>query len=63
MWIAADVKLNIISRNEWNALPVNDTLDDLVMPIKRIIILHTVTKECLTKVCILFLKITSNLNY
>ncbi|CAG9799118.1 unnamed protein product [Chironomus riparius] len=41
--------LKIISKNEWGAVPINDTLDDLILPLSRIIICHTVTKECLTK--------------
>ncbi|KAL7021204.1 hypothetical protein ACKWTF_011800 [Chironomus riparius] len=44
-----DVKPNIVSRNEWNATQINDTLTDLVLPLDRIIIAHTVTKECFTK--------------
>jgi len=43
-------ELKIISRKEWGALSLNGTLDDLVLPLSRIIICHTVTKECLTKV-------------
>ncbi|XP_070496512.1 peptidoglycan-recognition protein LE-like [Chironomus tepperi] len=42
-------ELKIISKNEWGAIPINDTLDDLVIPLSKIIICHTVTKECLTK--------------
>jgi hypothetical protein len=46
----SDAKLNLVSRKEWYAVASNGTLDNLVLPLNRIIITHTLSKECSTKV-------------
>lgn len=42
--------LRIISRDEWLAQPPNNELDNLVLPVKRVIITHTATEPCDTQV-------------
>lgn len=40
----------MITRSEWQAMPPSDTLDNLELPAKRVIIGHTATNGCGTEV-------------
>ncbi|XP_038118223.1 peptidoglycan-recognition protein LC isoform X4 [Culex quinquefasciatus] len=41
--------LRIVTRNEWLAQPPREKLDDLVLPVHKVIIAHTATEECSTQ--------------
>lgn len=41
--------LRIVTRNEWLAQPPRGKLDDLVLPVHKVIIAHTATEECTTQ--------------
>lgn len=42
--------LRIVTRNEWLAQPPREKLDDLKLPVHKVIIAHTATEECSTQV-------------
>lgn len=42
--------LRIVTRNEWLAQPPRERLDDLKLPVNKVIISHTTTEECNTQV-------------
>lgn len=41
--------LRIVTRNEWLAQPPREKLDDLKLPVHKVIIAHTATEECTTQ--------------
>ncbi|XP_039431592.1 peptidoglycan-recognition protein LC-like isoform X3 [Culex pipiens pallens] len=41
--------LRIVTRNEWLAQPPREKLDDLKLPVHKVIIAHTATEECSTQ--------------
>lgn len=41
--------LRIVTRNEWLAQPPRGKLDDLKLPVHKVIIAHTATEECTTQ--------------
>lgn len=41
--------LRIVTRNEWLAQPAREKLDDLKLPVHKVIIAHTATEECTTQ--------------
>lgn len=41
--------LRIVTRNEWLAQPPRGKLDDLELPVHKVIIAHTATEECTTQ--------------
>lgn len=47
--------LNLINKTGWEALQVNDTLIRQIHPLKKVIIIHTVTRTCYTTVFIHFI--------
>ncbi|XP_070498298.1 peptidoglycan-recognition protein SD-like [Chironomus tepperi] len=42
-------ELNIISRAEWGALPPTEEMTNLTLPLKKVIINHSVMRNCYTK--------------
>lgn len=43
------LKYELVSRDEWKALPPTVKSDDLVHPLGRVMIYHTVTHQCFNK--------------
>lgn len=50
------LSLNIVSREEWGAANSSSSLDDLILPIEKVIIAQSTTSECFTKANKLFIK-------
>uniref|UniRef100_A0A8D8B9R7 Peptidoglycan recognition protein n=1 Tax=Culex pipiens TaxID=7175 RepID=A0A8D8B9R7_CULPI len=46
--------LRIVTRNEWLAQPPRERLDDLKLPVNKVIISHTTTEECKTQSACLY---------
>ncbi|EDS27550.1 peptidoglycan recognition protein-lc [Culex quinquefasciatus] len=46
--------LRIVTRNEWLAQPPRERLDDLKLPVNKVIISHTTTEECNTQSACLY---------
>lgn len=47
--VESPAPLNIVSRREWNAMNSSDSLNELKLPVEKVILAHSITSECDTK--------------
>lgn len=47
--VESPAPLNIVSRREWNAINSSDSLNELKLPVEKVILAHSITSGCDTK--------------